>query len=154
MAVTPASIAVALGVPAPDPDTSQFAQWQMWIDDAYMLIADRVTQLDVDDPDEAKVDYVVRQAVVSHVQHPDDSTQVTVSVDDGSSSKSYRSGKGRVVILDEWWVFLGLTDPSGAFALDMVPSRTYHLPWCALSMGATWCSCGTDIAGHPIYELD
>lgn len=28
-----------------------------------------------------------------------------------------------------------------------------HLPWCNLTFGATWCSCGTDIAGHPIYEL-
>lgn len=27
-----------------------------------------------------------------------------------------------------------------------------HLPWCSLNFGATYCSCGTDIAGEPIYE--
>lgn len=28
-----------------------------------------------------------------------------------------------------------------------------HLPWCNLNFGATYCSCGTDIAGEPIYEV-
>lgn len=28
-----------------------------------------------------------------------------------------------------------------------------HLPWCSLNFGATYCSCGVDIAGEPIYEL-
>jgi hypothetical protein len=28
-----------------------------------------------------------------------------------------------------------------------------HLPWCNLNFGATYCSCGADIAGEPIYEL-
>jgi hypothetical protein len=27
-----------------------------------------------------------------------------------------------------------------------------HLPWCNLNFGATYCSCGADIAGEPIYE--
>ena len=27
-----------------------------------------------------------------------------------------------------------------------------HLPWCNLNFGATYCSCGADIAGYPIYE--
>lgn len=27
-----------------------------------------------------------------------------------------------------------------------------HLPWCNLNFGATYCSCGADIAGTPIYE--
>lgn len=27
-----------------------------------------------------------------------------------------------------------------------------HVPWCNLNFGATYCSCGTDIAGEPIYE--
>ena len=31
--------------------------------------------------------------------------------------------------------------------------RTRHLPWCNLSWGALYCSCGADIAGEPIYEL-
>lgn len=154
MAVTPANIAVALGVTAPDPASPLYKQWELWIDDATMLIDTRATQLGVamSDIGEAKLDYVVREAVVAQVKRPDDATQVTVSVDDGSSSRTYRSGKGRVTILDEWWTLLGLTDPSGAFTLDMVPARTGHLPWCSIMLGAAYCSCGADIAGYPIYE--
>lgn len=156
MAVTPATIAVALGVTAPESGSIQEQQWQLWIDDATMLIDNRATQLDIDleDIDEAKLDYVIREAVVSQVKKPDDATQVSVTVDDGTTARSYRSGKGRVTILDEWWTLLGLTDPSGAFAIDMVPSLgSAHLPWCSLNMGALYCSCGVDIAGVPIYEL-
>lgn len=154
MSVTPDIIAVALGVTAPDPGSIQGQQWQLWIDDATMLIETRATQLniDIDTIDDAKLDYVVREAVVAHIKKPDDATQVTVSVDDGSTSRSYRSGKGRVTILDEWWVLLGLTDPSGAFTLDMVGSAGTHLPWCSIMLGAAYCSCGADIAGYPIYE--
>lgn len=153
MAVTPDMIAVALGVAAPEPGSITEQQWELWISDAEMLIDLRAAQLGIEDPiDEAKVDYVVREAVVAQVRKPDDSTQVTVSVDDGSSSRSYRSGKGRVTILDEWWLLLGLTDPSGAFAIDMLGFSNPHLPWCNINFGATWCSCGVDIAGVPIFE--
>lgn len=155
MPVTPANIATAMGVAAPETGSVTEAQWQMWIDDAVMLIETRAGQLEVevDTIDEAKLDYVVREAVVAHVRRPDDATTVTVSVDDGQSSKSYRSGKGRVSILDEWWVLLGLTEPDGAFAFDMAPTVSAHLPWCAITLGANYCSCGVDIAGSPIYEL-
>ena len=152
MAVTPSIIAVALGVAAPEPDSVTEQQWSMWIADAEMLIEMRRLNLGLDVPDETKIDYVVREAVVAHVKKPDDATQVTVSVDDASTSKSYRSGKGRVYILDEWWVLLGLTDPKGAFALDMAGIASVHLPWCSLAFGAVYCSCGVDIAGEPIYE--
>lgn len=30
--------------------------------------------------------------------------------------------------------------------------RAVHLPWCNLNFGATYCSCGVDIAGVPIFE--
>ena len=115
MAVTPAMIAVALGVAAPDSASTQELQWQMWIDDAAMLIEAR--RLEVDDTlviDEAKLDYVIREAVVAQVRRPDSATQVTISVDDASTSKSYSTGTGRVTILDEWWALLGLTLPDDA----------------------------------------
>ncbi len=156
MAVTPASIAVALGVAAPEPGSITEQQWQLWIDDATMLIENRATQLGIDPISigAAKFDYVVREAVVSQVKKPDDATQVSITVDDATTSKSYRSGKGRVVILDEWWLLLGLTDPSGAFAIDMVPaSSSNHVPWCSLLMGANYCSCGVNYAGVPIFEV-
>ena len=156
MAVTPAVIAVALGVAAPEPGSITEQQWDLWIDDATMLIENRAAQLGIDFEgiDQIKLDYVTREAVVAHVKKPDDATQVTVSVDDASTSKSYRSGKGRVVILDEWWLLLGLTDPSGAFAIDMVPgSGSNHVPWCSLLLGANYCSCGVNYAGVPIFEV-
>lgn len=153
--VDPSRIAVALGVATPAYDSLLEQQWQMWIDDAAMLIDVRAAELNVSDVDQAKVDYVVREAVVAHVKRPDDATQVTVSVDDGSSSKTYRSGKGRVTILDEWWSLLGLTPSSGAFSVDTAPPvGSTHLPWCSLSFGAGFCSCGVDIAGVPIFEGD
>lgn len=152
MTVTPDKIAVALGVAAPNSGTVTYQQWQMWIDDAVMLIETRRAALDVDPPDEAKLDYVVREAVVAQVKRPDDATQVTTSIDDASTSKTYRSGKGRVSILDEWWLLLGLTEPSGAFAIDMVGTASLHLPWCSLNFGAAYCSCGVDLAGTPIFE--
>lgn len=42
-----------------------------------------------------------------------------------------------------------------AFAVDTAPtSASAHLPWCALAFGATYCSCGADLAGdaYPLYE--
>jgi hypothetical protein len=152
MAVTSANIAIALGVAAPDADSIQDKQWTQWIADATFLIETRRLQLDVDPIDEAKLDYVIREAVVAQVRKPDDATQVTISVDDGATSKSYKSGRGRVTILDEWWTLLGLTEPSGAFTLDMLATDSIHLAWCALNFGALYCSCGADIAGEPIYE--
>ncbi|MFF9565734.1 hypothetical protein ACF1AJ_20465 [Leifsonia sp. NPDC014704] len=155
MTVDIEKIAVALGQTAPEPDSLVAKQWELWIDDAEMLIDARVEKLGVETPDEAKIDYVVREAVVAHIKRPDDATQVTVSVDDGSASKTYRSGKGRVAILDEWWTFLGLTEPSGAFSVDMVGpvGLGVHAPYCNLMFpGGTTCSCGANIAGRPIYE--
>ena len=153
MAVTPARIAVALGQTAPEPNSVTEQQWQLWIDDAAMLIEARRVKLSADPIDEAKLDYVIREAVVSHIRHPDDSTQVTIAVDDASSSRSYKSGKGRVTILDEWWVILGLVESEGAFSVDMVGGFVVHLPWCTLMLGGNYCSCGVDIAGTPIYEV-
>lgn len=40
-----------------------------------------------------------------------------------------------------------------AYSLDTAPGgASAHLPWCALMFGATYCSCGVDIAGVPIFE--
>ena len=40
-----------------------------------------------------------------------------------------------------------------AFGVDIAGGAvSVHLPWCSLNFGATYCSCGADIAGEPIYE--
>ena len=121
MAVTPAMIAVALGRTAPSEDSAEFAQWSMWIADALMLIDARLGDATL--LDQARLDYVVREAVAAHVRKPDDATQVTVSVDDGSTSRTYRSSRGRVDILDEWWTLLSPLSPKGrAFEVDTMPA--------------------------------
>ena len=117
MAVTPGMIAVALGRTAPDEDSAEFAQWEMWIADALLLIEARLG--DPAELDQAKLDYVVREAVIAHVRNPDSATQVSVSIDDGSSSRTYRSSAGRISILDSWWDLLSPTSTSGkAFEVD------------------------------------
>ena len=153
MTVTPADIAVELGRTTPDASSPEFSQWQQWIADALYLIRKR-PGLVFDDLDPEDVDYVVRQAVAAHVRRPDDATQVAISVDDGSVSKMYRSSRGRVEIIDEWWALLMPTDTATrAFSIRPSAGGSAHLPWCSLMLGATYCSCGVDIAGEPIYEL-
>lgn len=45
------------------------------------------------------------------------------------------------------------TSTGGAFSIDTAPqTATIHADICNLNLGASWCSCGADIAGHPIYE--
>jgi hypothetical protein len=39
-----------------------------------------------------------------------------------------------------------------AFSVDTVNTTVTHAPWCALTLGANYCSCGADIAGFPIFE--
>jgi len=150
--VTPAKLAVALGKTAPEPGSVTEQQWKLWIEDALMLIEARQVLLKSDYPEPAKLDYVIREAVVAHIKRPDDATQVTIAVDDGSSSRTYQSAKGRVEILGEWWALLGLVESDGAFAVDMVGRAAVHLAWCTLMLGGNYCSCGVDIAGYPIYE--
>ncbi|MAE64151.1 MAG: hypothetical protein CMJ18_07730 [Phycisphaeraceae bacterium] len=47
----------------------------------------------------------------------------------------------------------GTENSSGAFSILPHRGTSAHLPWCALEMGGTYCSCGVDIAGVPIFEL-
>lgn len=43
--------------------------------------------------------------------------------------------------------------PAAAFAIDTaLDVGSIHAPWCALNFGATYCSCGADIAGFPLFE--
>jgi hypothetical protein len=113
MTVTPENIGTELGVAAPT--VLQAAQWSSWIDQALFLIGKR---LDVSTLDPKDVDYVVLQAVVEHARNPRNETQVAVSVDDGSVSRSLRSGAGKVVITDDLWRIL---DP------DMEDTRAFSI---------------------------
>ena len=120
MAVIPAQVGVELGVTAPTPLQSE--QWAAWIDKALYLIGKR---LDVSTLNPADVDYVVLEAVVQHARHPGNETQVTTSVDDASSSRTYRSSTGRVVIPDDLW---GLLDPDLANESGVGSTQLYGEP--------------------------
>ena len=153
--ITPADVAVALGRGAPESGSATESQWAMWATDALMLIQSRVDELSHDETaiDQARLDYVVREAVVAQVRRPDDATQVTKAVDDGSVTKTYKSARGRVDILDEWWALLGVVASGGqAFAVDVMTLTAVHQPWCNVNLGANYCSCGADLAGYPLWE--
>lgn len=153
MPTTPDDIAVELGRTAPSQTSLEFAQWESWIADARMLISARLGDLAA--LDEERLDYVVRQAVAAHVRRPDDATQVAVTVDDGSVSKTYRTSRGRVEIIDDWWTLLSPNDRSGkAFSIRPGGGTSSHLAWCTLLMGGTYCSCGADLTNYeyPLYE--
>ena len=91
--------------------------------------------------------------MVAQVRRPDDATQVTKSVDDGSVTRTYKSSRGRVDILDEWWALLGVVASGGqAFAVDVMTLTAVHQPWCNVNLGANYCSCGADLAGYPLWE--
>ncbi len=156
MAVTPEMIATALG--RATPTDIEYDQWAMWISDALMLVEARKVALEIVTAlDAAKLDYVVREAVVTHVRRPDNATQVTVSVNDASTSRTYRSSSGRIEILDEWWTLLGLTSAStGIFSVDTSYGAGVHAAMCSLNFGATYCSCGADLTNYayPLFGVD
>ena len=89
------------------------------------------------------------------VRRPDDATQVAISADDGSVSRTYRSSAGRVEIRDEWWELLSPSVETGAFSIRPYGSgmgAAGHAPWCDLMFGGSTCSCGYALAGYPMYE--
>lgn len=150
MLVTIEDVATALGREVPEPGSTEARQWQMWADDALLLIEARLG--DVTALHQGNLMYVVREAVVAQVRRPDDATSVEVAVDDGRVAKRYTSSRGRVFIRDEWWRLLDPSGKSGAFSLDLAPaSYTVHAESCSLRFGATYCSCGAWIAGYPIF---
>lgn len=154
MAVTPDQIAVELGRTVPSATDPEFAQWELWIADALFQIAKR-PGLVFAELDPETVDYVVRKAVVRHVRRPDEATQVTVAVDDGSMSRTYRSARGDVDIADEWWAMLTPTDTrTRAFSIRPSGYGSPHMPWCALAFNALYCSCGADLTNYeyPLFE--
>lgn len=126
--IRPSDVATALGRPYPS-DAAVQQQWQMWIDDAAMLIqygdGDHEGLGDLSALPQATLDFVMRAAVVAMVRRPDDATQVDISVDDGRVSKRYQSGTGQVFITERWWRMLRGDDEgdSGAFSV-----RPYGAP--------------------------
>jgi hypothetical protein len=108
MAVDYTDVEVSLGRAL---STNEVAQVQMWLGDALVIIGNRLG--DVAALDQTVLDYVVREAVVLKIRRPDPATQVQVSVDDATTSRTYESSTGQVTILDEWWAMLSPAADSG-----------------------------------------
>ena len=133
-------------------DSIERAQVQRWIDDAAYLIGKRAGDATLDPTD---LDYVVRRAVVAVASAPRPGVvSQSVGVDDATETTRFeRGGRAEVTITPEWWKLLGLNPgPGGAFAVDMTTAGDPHQSWCSLAFGAAYCSCGTDLAGEPLWE--
>ena len=147
----PEDIAVAMGRSAESLDNLERAHFQRWIDDAALLISQKVADDAVIDAN--VLDYVIRQAVVAVAQGPQPNvSSESVQVDDASLTTRYVRAARRVSILPEWWAMLGVSGSGRAFSVDMAGARTAHRLWCDLAFAGATCSCGADIAGYPIYE--
>ena len=127
MTVTVDTIAVALTRTAPASGSAEANSWEMWIADAVRAITREADKKSVslDSLNSEDLDSVVREAVVAHIKHPDDATQVAIGVDDGNVSRTYRSSRGRVTILPEWWeILFPTTETRRAFEIDTMPNPT------------------------------
>ena len=131
------------------------AQLEAWIAEAVYLIGRRVSSL-VAPVTQDDVDYVVRQAVLEVADQPSPGViQESVQVDDAAVTTRYAKAKRRIEILPEWWEMLGVADgKTAAFTVDLTGGvSTIHAQTCSLYFGATYCSCGADIAGYPIFSV-
>lgn len=117
--VTPADVAVELGLPTPL-DAQQSGQFEGWIARVERMIRRRANQVGVpwDDVDLETLDDVVLLAVTQHARNPDGVESYDVSVDDGREMRRFRAGSGELTITDLWWSWLFPDVPaSGAFSV-------------------------------------
>lgn len=65
------------------------------------------------------------------------------------------SGLGGIFMMHgERQTLRALAGKSVAFSVDTTPCASIHAEVCALRFDASYCSCGADIAGYPLYECD
>lgn len=104
------------------------AQASQWIADALLLIEARLGDTTL--LDQARLDYVVREAVVARFRNPEG--YQSESIDD----YTYRHGNEtrRVTILPEWWDLLSPATQSGAFSTrpGFEPDATTDTGWATL----------------------
>lgn len=126
MAITVQKVADRLGRPLPTGQTA--AQWQVWLDQADRQISRYQSLHGLADPDPGDRDDAILEAVAAMVLHPEDSTTVDVSVDDGRVAKTYKSGSGRIDMSD-WWPALWPSDADDATNTSQAFSiRPYYEP--------------------------
>ena len=106
---TVSDVETSLGRPITD--AAEIAQVTQWLEDAELLIRSRLGDVSLLDQD--VVAYVEREAVISKMRNPEGYQSETID------DYTYRHGdtRGRVSILDEWWVMLTPDASSAAFTI-------------------------------------
>lgn len=136
-------------------------QVDIFIGDAETLIDREFPDLDVDSetgPSADQVKLVVVAMVTRLYKNPDGIRSRSDSTSDqfGGTVTYAGSNPGTLVITDDERVILrgGTATTTSPFSVDTAwGCGDNHAEVCALRFGANYCSCGTDIAGYPIYEI-
>lgn len=122
------------------------------LDDASQFILDTVPSSATADP---KTRLRIVCAVVRRVMQADDNDLAgmeNVQVGAGPFQFSGKSSDTDFYLKKAEKVALG-DGRQEAFGVKIAGfGCSAHLAWCALAFGATYCSCGVDIAGAPIFE--
>jgi hypothetical protein len=129
---------------------------QAAIDDASALIRAEAGKtwvtdgaLDADIPD--IITTICCRAALRSVVNPSGVQQETA----GPFNVSYANSSSDVYLTTKERAMVKRAAGGGVFSIDTAPSCTeVHAEVCALNFGADYCSCGADLAGFPLYELD
>lgn len=111
MYAQPDDVAVHLGRPLSSSETSQFALWISWLEGDILR---RIPDVAIDP---AIANRAIVQSIAAYLDNPTSATQIQVSVDDGSITRTYSSASGRVEILPALWADLGYLEGGGAFSV-------------------------------------
>lgn len=107
-------------------------------------------ELDADIPLLVSVEMVRRAMLAPVDQAP--AGQVQQTAGPFSQSVSYTNPTGDLYLTKAERQMLG-AGGQAAFTVPLgSPRSASHRAWCSLAFGASYCSCGADIAGVPIYE--
>ena len=67
-----------------------------------------------------------------------------------TDTRSARKGMFLPSEIDELKSLCG-SNTSGAFDIDTVSAAVVHADACSINLGATYCDCGADLAGFPLF---
>ena len=105
MYATPDDVGVHLGRPL---DPSEHDRLMLWIGWLEADIDRRLPAPAVVDPVTAQ--RAIVESIATYMDNPTAASQVSIQVDDGGVTKSYKKSAGRVQILPEFWADLGWSD--------------------------------------------
>jgi hypothetical protein len=117
------------------------------------LTAPCLSDLAMDDPKRSAVKSILRGAILRWNEAGSGAVQTTVA---GPYSQTVQYQARRSMFwpteIEQLQGLCASDEKPKVFAVDTVAAASLHLPWCSLNFGATYCSCGVDIAGEPIFE--